>query len=90
MKLALKITPGARRNEFLGWASDPLAGRVMRLKIAAPPVEGRANRETLAFAARLLGLRPSEVALLRGASSRLKWIEVPEGTPLPEKPGQGA
>lgn len=86
MRIALKITPGAKRNEFLGWAADPLAGKVMRWKIAAPPLEGRANRETLAFAASLLGLRPSEVSLVRGASSRLKWIEVPDGTPLPEEP----
>lgn len=86
MKLALKITPGAKRNEFLGWAVDPLAGRVMRLKIAAPPIEGRANRETLAFVAQLLGVRPSEVSLARGASSRLKWIEAPDGTPLPGDP----
>lgn len=84
MKIALKITPGAKRNEFLGWATDPVAGRIMRLKIAAPPLEGRANRETLAFAATLLGLRPSAVTLVHGASSRLKWIEVPNDTPLPE------
>ena len=41
MKLALKVTPGARKNEILGWEDDyPQVGRVLKLKIAAPPVEG--------------------------------------------------
>lgn len=84
MKIALKITPGARRNECLGWGEDPRAGRVLRLKIAAPPIEGRANRETLLFVAELLGLRSGEVSLSHGASARLKCVEVPDGTRLPE------
>lgn len=84
MKIALKITPGARRNECLGWGEDPRAGRVLRLKIAAPPLEGRANRETLAYVAQLLGVRVSDVALLRGTSGRLKCVEIPDGTRLPE------
>ncbi len=85
MKIALKITPGARRNECLGWGEDPRAGRVLRLKIAAPPVEGKANRETLAYVAELLGVRPADIELLKGASSRLKCVEVPDGLSLPEK-----
>lgn len=41
MKLALKVIPNAKKSEAAGWEDDPRAGRVLRLRIAAPPVEGK-------------------------------------------------
>lgn len=83
MKIALKVTPGARKNEILGWEDDyPQIGRVLRVKIAAPPVEGKANKEITAFMARALGIPKSAVELLHGSTGRIKLIQVPEGTDL--------
>ncbi len=83
MKLALKVTPGARRNEVLGWEENyPQVGRVLKLKIAAPPVEGKANREITRYLAGLLGLPTSAVEILHGSSGRIKLVELPEGTDL--------
>jgi len=48
----------------------------LRVRVAAPPVEGKANRELLTFLARRLGVPPSHVSLLRGAGSRHKVVEV--------------
>lgn len=78
MKLALKITPGARRNECLGWEGHPQAGTVLKLKIASPPVDGKANRAIIAYLAELLGLGKSEISLLHGTSGRIKLVEVPD------------
>ncbi len=83
MKIALKVTPGARRNEILGWEEDyPQIGRVLRVKIAAPPVEGKANKEIVTFMAKTLGIPKSAVELLHGSTGRIKLIQVPDGTDL--------
>lgn len=44
MKLALKVIPNAKKSEAVGWEEDPRAGRALKLRIAAPPVEGKANK----------------------------------------------
>lgn len=83
MKLALKVTPGAKKSEILGWEDDyPGVGRVLKLKIAAPPVEGKANKEIEAFLAKTLGLPKSAVRIARGAAGRIKLVELPDGTDL--------
>lgn len=83
MKLALKVTPGAKRNEVLGWEDDyPQVGRVLKLKIAAPPVEGKANKEIILFLAKTLGLPKSAVELVHGTSGRIKLAEIPDGADL--------
>ncbi len=83
MKIALKVTPGARKNEILGWEEDyPQIGRVLRVKIAAPPVEGKANKEIVAFMAKTLGIPKSDVELLHGSTGRIKLIQVPDAADL--------
>ena len=83
MKIALKVTPGARKNEILGWEDDyPQIGRVLRVKIAAPPVEGKANKEIVAFMAKSLGIPKSAVELLHGSTGRIKLIRVPDEAEL--------
>ncbi len=80
MKLALKVTPGARKNEILGWEEDyPQVGRVLKLKIAAPPVEGKANKEIERFLAKSLGLPASAVSILHGSTGRIKLVNLPDG-----------
>ncbi len=83
MKLALKVTPGAKKNEILGWEENyPQVGRVLKVKIAAPPVEGKANKEITRYLAKCLGLPASAVEILHGSSGRIKLVELPEGTSL--------
>ena len=83
MKLALKVTPGARKNEILGWEDDyPQVGRVLKLKIAAPPVEGKANKEIVLFLAKALGISRSAVEVVHGTSGRIKLVEIPDQTDL--------
>lgn len=83
MKLALKVTPGAKKNEILGWEDDyPQVGRVLKVKIAAPPVEGKANKEIVLFLAKALGVSKSSVEVVHGTSGRIKLVEIPDGTDL--------
>ena len=83
MKLALKVTPGAKKNEILGWEDDyPQVGRVLKVKIAAPPVEGKANKEIILFLAKALGVTKSSIEVVHGTSGRIKLVEIPDGTDL--------
>lgn len=83
MKLALKVTPGARKNEVLGWEENyPQVGRVLKLKIAAPPIDGKANKEIEAFLAKTFNLPKSEVKISHGSSGRIKLVELPDDTNL--------
>ncbi len=78
MKLYLKVTPNAKKSEAVGWEDDPRAGRVLKLRIAAPPVEGKANKEVALFLSKWLGVPKSAVDLLRGETGRLKVVELPD------------
>ena len=52
------------------------AGR-LRVRIAAAPEDGRANRELRAFLAKVLGCAKGEIVLARGEKSRLKTLDLP-------------
>lgn len=83
MKIRVRATPNAKRSEILGWDEDQALGRVLRVRVAAPPVEGKANEELRAFLAKSLGVAKSRVTLDKGGTSRVKVFEVPDDAPLP-------
>ena len=69
----MRLQPSAPRNELLGW--NP-AGE-LRIRIAARPVEGAANRELLIFLAGCLGAGRGSLRLEAGEKSRLKTLSGP-------------
>ena len=73
--LALHVQPGAARTEVAGAHGE---GTQMRLKIrlAAPPVDGKANAELLRFLAAAFAVKLRDVTLLRGESSRQKLVRI--------------
>jgi uncharacterized protein (TIGR00251 family) len=77
-RLSLKVVPGASRDEIAGEHGDAI-----RVKLRAPPVEGRANVALLQFLASRLGLRPAALRVVTGETSRLKIVSI-EGLTLAE------
>ena len=71
VKLWLRVYPNAARNELVGFSEG-----VLRLKVAAPPVKGKANKELIAFLAQKLGLSKGDLTILKGHSSRNKLISI--------------
>ena len=69
--LELKIVPNTPRTEVIGWL-----GEALKLKVHAPPVEGRANEELRMFLADLLGLPKRAVTLARGEHSPRKVVVI--------------
>lgn len=70
-RLKLHVTPGAREDGLAGWRGDSL-----RVKVRARAEKGRANEAALRLLAGYLDLPLSRLALVRGATSREKLIEV--------------
>ncbi|MFT4173071.1 MAG: DUF167 family protein [Rhodocyclaceae bacterium] len=69
--LTLHVQPGAKRTEWAG-----LHGEAIKLRLAAPPVDGKANAALLAFMADYFGVAKSAVSLLSGETSRHKIVRV--------------
>lgn len=69
-RLAVKVTPGAREEAVT------LTADAVLVKVRAPADKGAANDAVIALVARALGLAPSRVSLLRGATSRQKLLAV--------------
>ena len=67
----LQVQPGARRTEVVG-----LHGDCLKLRLAAPAVDGKANACLIEFLAHRLGVRKSQVSIARGAASRRKTVFV--------------
>jgi uncharacterized protein (TIGR00251 family) len=70
-RLSVRLTPRAARDEVLGFEGD-----VLRARVKAPPVEGRANDALLRLLAKVLGVRRSALAIVRGQTSRGKVVQV--------------
>ena len=68
---AVRVVPRASKNEIVGFHGDAL-----KVRLAVPPVEGRANEALIAFLAHRLGVRKSQVEIVAGATSRQKIIRV--------------
>lgn len=67
--LRIHVQPNAKRNQVIG-----LHGESLKIKIKAPPEDGRANAELCAFVAKLLDVAKSAVTLESGQTSRAKSI----------------
>lgn len=69
--LTLHVQPGAKRSEITG-----LHGEALKLKLAAPPIEGRANEALLRFIADKFSVPLRQVELKQGGQSRHKVIAI--------------
>jgi uncharacterized protein len=77
--LTLHIQPGAKRSEIVG-----LHGDALKIKLAAPPAEGRANEALLKFIAELFDVTLRNVELKQGEQSRRKVVVILASKVSPE------
>ncbi|MFH2120919.1 MAG: DUF167 domain-containing protein [Pseudomonadota bacterium] len=67
----IRVVPRASRSEVAG-----IHGNALKLRITAPPVEGKANEACIALLAELLGVKRTQVAIISGHASRTKTVAV--------------
>jgi hypothetical protein len=70
-ELSIRVVPGSRKSEVAG-----ANGGVLRVRLAAPAVDGKANAELVRFVAEWFGVRRSAVELIVGTRSRTKRVRV--------------
>jgi uncharacterized protein (TIGR00251 family) len=71
VRIPVRAQPRASRSEIVGEYDGAL-----KIRIAAPPVEGEANRELIRFLARTIGVPQSSVEITSGASGKTKIVQV--------------
>ena len=77
------MQPGAKRTAVDGTHGEAGDAR-LRLRLAAPPVDGKANAELLRFLAAAFGVPLRQVHLVRGATSRQKSVRIDAPTRRPD------
>ena len=77
--LQIRVQPRASADAIAG-----VMGDCLKVRLTAPPVEGKANEHLIAYLARLVGVPKSQVILERGDSSKLKQLRIRSPRKLPE------
>jgi len=67
---AVRVTPNASKSEICGVNEND----EIRVRLQAPPVDGKANKALIAFLAKSAKLKKNQVTIQRGETSRQKWI----------------
>jgi len=71
VKISLRVYPNASRNEVVGFTNG-----ILRVKVSAPPIKGKANRELITFLSRLLGVDKSSINIIKGHTTRNKVVAI--------------
>ena len=69
--LKIRVQPKASRNQV-----DGFEGGTLRLRVTAPPTEGKANAGVIALLSKTLGVSKSRLEIVRGHSSRDKVVSI--------------
>ena len=70
-RISVRVHPGAARSEIAGFTDG-----VLRVRVAAPPVRGKANNELIALLSRALGVDKGRINIVLGHTSRSKLVAV--------------
>ncbi|MCE9586487.1 DUF167 domain-containing protein [Candidatus Uhrbacteria bacterium] len=70
--LNILVVPNASITEIVGMHDGAL-----KIRLAAPPVDGKANEELIRFLAKKLDLAPSDISIDKGATGKRKRIDIP-------------
>jgi uncharacterized protein (TIGR00251 family) len=76
MIISLQVTPKSAKSELLGWGCDAEGRPVLKVKVAAPPEDGKANHELIRFLARHWGVSRTSLEIVSGDTSRHKRLKI--------------
>ena len=75
--LAIRVTPRARKNEI----AQVLEDGTIKVRLTAPPIEGKANEALLQFLSEVLGVAPNRIEIIAGMTGRDKLVSVEDLDP---------
>ena len=70
-EISVRVHPNAARNEVVG-----VTDGVWQVRVSAPPVKGKANKELITLLSGLLGVGKSRIDIIRGHNTRNKVIAI--------------
>lgn len=70
-RIMVQVISSASRNQVVGLVND-----ILKVKIAAPPVEGKANKKLIEFLSDCLGISKSRLNIAKGETSRKKVVVI--------------
>jgi uncharacterized protein (TIGR00251 family) len=76
LRLAVRLTPRGGREAVDGWAHDETGRPYLKVRVAAPPVDGAANAALVALVAKRLKRPARAVRIVSGETARLKQLEI--------------
>lgn len=76
MILTVRLTPRAGADRIEGWAADAAGRPVLKVRVAAPPVEGAANAALIGLLAKALKRPKSAISLVAGDTARIKRLQI--------------
>lgn len=71
IKIKVKIVPGSSKNKIIGAYNNTL-----KISIAAPPVEGKANKKCIAYLAKYFDVAKSKIEIISGQTGKNKLIKI--------------
>ncbi len=71
VKIKVKIVPGSSKNKIIGAYNNAL-----KISIAAPPVEGKANKKCIAYLAKYFDVAKSKIEIISGQTGKNKLIKI--------------
>jgi len=77
--LDCRLQPKASNDEFCGEHDGQL-----KIRITAPPIDGKANRYLIAFIAKAFGVSKSQVTILKGEQGRSKQLKIQTPRKIPD------
>jgi uncharacterized protein (TIGR00251 family) len=72
MLVRVRLVPGATTNQIVGQEEG-----VYKIRLMAPPIDGRANEALIRFLADRLDIAPSLITLVKGHTSKHKTLDIP-------------
>lgn len=76
VRLAVRLTPGAKGDSVDGAETDAAGKTWLRIRLAAPPVDGKANAALIKLLAKRWRLPKSALAIASGATARNKVLSL--------------
>jgi len=78
--LSIRLQPRASCDEIVG----PHGDESLRIRITAPPVDGKANQHLIKYLAKAFGVAKGQVTLLSGTTGRDKRLAIESPSKLPD------
>jgi uncharacterized protein (TIGR00251 family) len=72
--LAVRLSPRASRDAIEGIAADADGRPLLKVRLTAPPVDGKANAALIAFLAKTLSLKKADIVIRSGQTGRTKML----------------